>query len=662
MTLLSRASVSQKPSKKLDPDYEGVTAGSVTVLLPLESLPAGRPAPRVSTVWLFVSVIGLTFILRIFYAGHLYEDDGMWFTAAEQILRGKALYREIYFDKPPLLPLTYAFAFKCFGAHILTIRLFTIVYASAISGILFWIGSNIYDRRTGALAALLFAYFSTTYGAGHMQGLNTDFLMVVPYTVAAYLFLRSEETRFRRAALSRTALWYGFAGGILSGIACQINPKGLFALMFFGLALVCSGRFRRFARAESRSLLVYHRKDYLRKANSTAGVILFFISCVGALLGSAPCLIYIARSGSLSYYWTYVWLWGFKYSNYYPLTKVLKRGLWTTAGYFALNGTFAIALFVVIASLGRQGFKRLRTEGGGVLNSPAGAVVIDRESSRSRLYDLGLLLWLAVSFLALSLGGRFFPHYFFQVLPCLCLIGGRGLLLMARWFLSSRVDSRVRLWRRAVAPVMAASLIVTLVRYHSRTFWLASDWMRGYKSVATKTWYHEIRNREERQAAAIVKDASDSAKVDDVALEAIRAIPTEPDAAGADSRRLFVWGYRPWIYYWSGLTPASKYLSAQPLTGVPAGSEYDSGSIAPVLSAGETANARAELVRELEQTRPRYIIDEWGMYNPSLGIKAYYETREFMTSYMPVGAAGNLMIYRKRPGTGDEDPQKAPAH
>jgi len=76
----------------------------------------------------FLALALVTLLLRIFYSSHLYQDDGLWFTAAEEILRGKALYREIYFDKPPGLALTYAGLFKIFGAHILTIRLFTIIY------------------------------------------------------------------------------------------------------------------------------------------------------------------------------------------------------------------------------------------------------------------------------------------------------------------------------------------------------------------------------------------------------------------------------------------------------------------------------------------------------------------------------------------------------
>jgi 4-amino-4-deoxy-L-arabinose transferase-like glycosyltransferase len=90
-----------------------------------------------SFFWYVGAIIAITFLLRIWYARNLYQDDGLWFTAAEEILRGKALYREIFFDKPPVLPLVYAALFKLFGSHILTIRLFTICYSILISSLLY---------------------------------------------------------------------------------------------------------------------------------------------------------------------------------------------------------------------------------------------------------------------------------------------------------------------------------------------------------------------------------------------------------------------------------------------------------------------------------------------------------------------------------------------
>ena len=117
---------------------------------------------RATVLKVFALVAVVSFVLRIAYAGHLYEDDGLWFTVGEELLRGKALYREIYFDKPPGLALTYLLLFWSFGAHVIAIRLFTIAYSIAISGVLYLFGSRLYDKRIGLLAAGMFAVFSTT--------------------------------------------------------------------------------------------------------------------------------------------------------------------------------------------------------------------------------------------------------------------------------------------------------------------------------------------------------------------------------------------------------------------------------------------------------------------------------------------------------------------
>lgn len=77
----------------------------------------------------FIGVATLSLLLRIFYSGHLLQDDGLWFTAAEELLRGKAPYSEIYSEKRPLFLLHTRLCPKVFGAHITTIRLFTVFYS-----------------------------------------------------------------------------------------------------------------------------------------------------------------------------------------------------------------------------------------------------------------------------------------------------------------------------------------------------------------------------------------------------------------------------------------------------------------------------------------------------------------------------------------------------
>jgi hypothetical protein len=260
------------------------------------------------------------------------------------------------------------------------------------------------------------------------------------------------------------------------------------------------------------------------------------------------------------------------------------------------------------------------------------------------------LLWFGVSFLGLSVGGRFFPHYFFQMLPALCLIGARGLTGIYRALTEAYRDPAKRNIASLAAGILIIGLAVTLARFHTRTLVLASDWLRGKKSEATRTWYHEQRNRNEQMAAAIVRGASpqELGGQEDFGrppIEARQPGTASPDAA---SNTLFVWGYRPSLYYWSGLVPASKYLSTQPLTGVPADAQYQTDERRSVLSPQQTAKARAELVEELNRAAPRYIIDELRLYNSALAMASYPDLRKVMKQYEQIGSAGDLMIYRRR--------------
>ena len=515
-----------------------------------------QAARRATLLWVFFGILAASFLLRIFYSNHLYQDDGLWFTAAEQVLDGRALYREIYFDKPPALPLVYALLFKLFGAHILVIRLFTIFYSVAISATLYLFGSRLYGGREGLLAAAMFAVFSTTYTTGHVQGLNTDFLMLLPYTAGAYLLTRSVEATAHRGRL------YALGGGALAGVAFQVNPKAVFDLIFFISLLLIACR--------------WHGLNLRRGAGLLGSAI------VGFIAGALPFFAYIAATGSLSDYWLHVWDWGARYAGYYSAWKTLSSALAQSANYFALNNTLLITLAFVVATVilrarrkGHDNEDEKRAVGAGF--APAGA-------HRS---DVVLLAWLAASYCGLALGGRFFGHYFFQIMPALCLLGGRGLIAIISRLNAPRVSATVR-W--LILSLMLIGFIFTLARFHSRTFVLALDLARETKSERTTEWLHERLNREERMAAAAARQMRDPAGAADLKdVEALRR--------DAPDDYLFVWGYRPEIYYWSGLRPASRYLSTQPLTGVPADIHYFGWDYGQLLEEEKTKLAREELAR-----------------------------------------------------------------
>jgi len=603
----------------------------------------------------FAVILAVSFILRIAYSGHLYQDDGFWFTAAEEMLRGKVLYREIYFDKPPGLPMVYAVLFWIFGAHILTIRMFTIFYSTAISAVLYLFGSRLYSKRTGLLAAALFTFFSTTSASGHVQGLNTDFLMALPYTAGAYALVLSRLHFAKHWRAHR--MWFAFAGGALVGLAFQINPKGIFDFLFFALLLIAARKWpvgeakgspSQSEPLESADVQFASASSQASPASERIALAAWVALCASAIAGfiasALPFLVYLLATHSLGAYWLYVWRWGLKYVGYRTTSAVIETSLRYNIGFFALNNTLLITL-VFVAAVTIKGIRRLsreeRARRANGMEVASGAGRVARRVLRS---DITLLIWFATSYAGLTVGGRFYSHYFFQVVPSLCLIGSRGLIGIA---------TAMRSWkpglRRAAISLLTIGFCITVVRFHSRTVTLALDWVRGTRSEATAEWFHERLNREERIVAAVVRGLPDREDpADQGGPEAMRPGGPRTRAADGSADYLFVWGYRPDIYYWSGLLPASRYLSTQPLTGVPADVHYFGNDYKSLVPDEVTAAARIELVRDLEETRPKYILDEIGFFNSDLSIQSYPELREFMKGYKPKGATGRFFVYLRK--------------
>ena len=111
---------------------------------------------------------------------------------------------------------------------------------------------------------------------------------------------------------------------------------------------------------------------------------------------------------------------------------------------------------------------------------------------------------------------------------------------------------------------------------------------------------------------------------------------------------LFVWGYRPELYYWSGLLPASRYLSSQPITGVPADVHFFGGLARPILGPAETELARSKLMEDLNRTRPKYVIDELGAFNAEFGIDSIPELAGFIQDYRQVDSTPSFILYCRR--------------
>jgi hypothetical protein len=101
---------------------------------------------------------------------------------------------------------------------------------------------------------------------------------------------------------------------------------------------------------------------------------------------------------------------------------------------------------------------------------------------------------------------------------------------------------------------------------------------------------------------------------------------------------LYVWGYRPEIYVYTKLKPATKYLECQAMTGVPADRHLTQSTV--VLTSG-THEAREELAR----SAPDIVVDGLSLYNPALSVRNYPELKSWISQYREIARTHGTIIY-----------------
>jgi hypothetical protein len=195
-----------------------------------------------------------------------------------------------------------------------------------------------------------------------------------------------------------------------------------------------------------------------------------------------------------------------------------------------------------------------------------------------------LWLWIAVSGVPVVMGARFFPRYYFQLLPPLAVAAG------ITW---AELTARRRVWLAALAAMLA----VPAVRF------------------ARTRERDTVMDQDSRRAAA----------------EVVKLTRAED--------RIFVWGFRPEIYYYSRRLGASRYLESQPLTGVLADRHLErSDAYRPEWVRGHRIVAEAEL----RARRPAVVVDGLGRYNPKLAIP-----ERWVEGYRLAAETAGCRIYRR---------------
>ena len=452
---------------------------------------------------LFAALSAAVVASRFCHTRILWEGDAYPLAAAQQMLRGRTLYRDLWFDKPPLLPIS----FLLFGAQPgWPLRLIDALFVLLVCWLAHRFARDLWSEREAIWAAVLTAFFLIFETPSAVIPVASDLLMVAPHLAAVWL------------AWKRRPLW----AGIAAGAAFWVNPKGLFVVA---------------------ACVLWDPPGIGWLAAGFAAVSAVFITG-------------LALAGALPSYWDEVWRWGRLYAAAPFLESPLRNGLVRTLSWAGFHASLVVA-----------------------------AACFLREKQRWRWIG-----WIAIAAAGVAAGLRFFPRYYFLLLPPILLMAARGFTVLGK-----------------KAVWVAVLLLVPIVRF-------APSYVTAARAA---DWRDTAMDRDSRAAAAIVNRLA------------------TPGAT------LFVWGYRPELYVYTGLPAASRYLDSQPLTGVPADRHLTQSEPVETL---ESSRRRAELLH----TAPAILIDGLGTYNPRLAIGTYPELRPWLAQYQEIGRTTGTVVYRRR--------------
>lgn len=220
------------------------------------------------------------------------------------------------------------------------------------------------------------------------------------------------------------------------------------------------------------------------------------------------------------------------------------------------------------------------------------AIVLPAAWALWRERDWRWALWIVLSCGSVVMGLRFFPRYYFVLLPVTILLAARGLQLLPA----------------AARLAAVALLLIPAVRFGPR---FLSLW-----AVGDAQWSDTAMNRDSRKVAAGLAPVS------------------------LHEETVFVWGYRPDMLVYIGQPVGAPFLDSQPLTGVLADRHLSSNHA----TTPELARRNRAL---LAVRRPAYVIDGLGLYNPKLAITEYPELAAWLKeNYRPLFSTEGALIYR----------------
>ncbi len=368
---------------------------------------APRALPGLNTrSWMAVAaVVAVCLLPVLFYLPFLQEpfmrDEGFYASVAQSILHGGIPYRDAFDNKPPLIFGWYTLSFLLFGQNVWAPRLLVSLLLCATAGLVYVEGRLLFTHRKALAAA---GMFSLSIGLASFEtNANTEYFMLLPMVGGLVCFTLGQQ----RGHLG----WYA-AAGFLSGIAIMTKETSQFApLLFIGLAVLPAVR--------SQGWGAFKDRDAMRKAG---GLVAGSVAAAGLVV--APFIV----SGTFGAFLDAVVLYTLQYVGDVPLLIKLVGVARAPAFLLVFAAPWALLTALAAFSCLKQG------------------------NDRNWL----LVGWFAAGVAGIFAAGRFYNHYYVQLLPAMALLAPVG------WeFLRSQWGSRN--FRRAAYAIAPVVILLTMI-------------------------------------------------------------------------------------------------------------------------------------------------------------------------------------------------------
>jgi hypothetical protein len=420
------------------------------------------------------------------------SDEAAHLLGSWTLLEGRRLYVDFVDNKPLLLYAAYASIQALMGRGLGSVRLAAVLLVVPLTA--FAASAFFGHDRRGMLAALLYVLLSAASPPEDALPVHAELLMLLPAAWAVVL-LRGRDATERNP-------WPDVVAGGLLGLATLVKPTAVFWLAAAPLALLVCDRSASGLRAAARAGLA---------AAAGFAMPVTAIALVFAHAGTLDDLVERTLLANLRYV-------GAPLPPLEGAARAVRGALPWLAGTGAAWWAYA---------------RGRRLEGHNFSSALVDALVL-------------------CSVPAVLLGGRFYGHYFLQLLFPLCLGAAPGLV---------RLDRGARV---AVAVVAATAL----------GFATANGWLVLARDDAVEDTFPLYRD-----VAAFLREDT-----------------CYPGAS------VLVWGLAPRLYVETGLRPASRFVLPQESV-----SGHQSGRRAPASSIDQAD--RRLLLEDLERSSATYILD-----------------------------------------------------